>query len=155
MDAKACGVLRVASAGAALNVLVLVAVVAGCSTRGGSSASCSGWSAGDRSAVESVPVELFLGSEPASDSYGAICDPSISHVLYMEVPLPEAASLPLGWYERDTIGQWTASRRTDDDDFGRRVCYLSATTPTVQVYVRESARSVEVSIDRDQKPCSA
>lgn len=111
---------------------------------------CGWWSEQDRLAVESVPLNEFLGTDQSPSA--SVCSDSLPETLYRFVQLPVHETLPADWYTRVDVGAWSVSARFSDSlSNGPVLCYTSSSSPRVEVLV--TARSAQASMHHDRSPC--
>ena len=111
------------------------------------------WSKAERDAVESVPIDQFLGPTPQVGS--ATCGSSSPNVLYVSASIPDGSALPDAWFDRPNVGRWAATARLAETPNGEMVCYSTSSDPWRHVQVRVWADgTASAEIDRIHEPCS-
>lgn len=136
-----------------LTAMLAVGLVTGCDGWSALTEECD-WSADEEMAVESVPLQDFLGVGVGPLS--ATCDISTPKTLYVEAHLPEGAALPADWQTRDSIGDWSVSQTGESDINGAWLCYTSSVSAWRDVAVVLWANGqISAHIRKDEEPCSS
>ena len=107
------------------------------------------WSNDDKARLESVPLgEFTTGEDGVPVARCSVSTPDELRAVLEGTPLPD------GWYDRTTVGAWTAAERRDDVPVGWFLCFTSTEPRWDDIEVRLwSDGLVEAVIRRGHRPC--